>query len=280
MPARKVSGALAALTLLVAGGCAPSAPSPPAAATAPAPAPPATAAARPDKEWGGGRWDRQPQPGDAPDIGQLRADGLPLTPAWRKKSDALDRARASGAELHGNDSLCIPSGMPFMMIANSLEFLYSPGRIGIIAGTRGLQIRNIWIDGRAHTQDQYLLDSFSGESIGHWEGETLVVDTIGLRSGNELVYGLKGTALHVVERFHQSGPDQLQIDTRVTDPRALASPWTYSTVYLRHRDQVIGESYCVSSLDRSVDPRTGKEGFNLTPPPQEGVGVPQADGTH
>lgn len=227
-------------------------------------------------DWRGGRWDRDPQPGDAPDIGQLRGDGLPLTPEWRKKSDELDRLRATGGELHGNDSLCIPSGMPFMMIANSLEFLYSPNRIGILAGTRGLQIRNIFLN-RAHTADQYLLDSFSGESVGHWEGDTLIVDTVGLRPSNELVYGLKGSHLHVVERFHQTGPDALQIDTTVTDPKALASPWTYSTHYTRHPDRLIDDSvYCVSALDRSVDSRTGEEGFDLTPPPEQGIGVPQA----
>jgi hypothetical protein len=146
-------------------------------------------AAQPD--WSGGRWERNSKPGDAPDIGQTRGDALPLTPEWRKKSDELDAKRAAGVELRGNDAQCIPSGMPFMMLANAFEVLYSPGRIGIIAGSRGLQIRNLWVDGRAHTPDQFLLDSYGGESVGHWEGDTLVVDTLGLRAGNELVYGLK-----------------------------------------------------------------------------------------
>ena len=260
---------VAVAVLAVLAGCAK--PSPPASAATPAPSTP---------NWSGGLWERVAEPG-ARDIGQLRADALPLTPAWRRKSDALDAIRDKGGELPANDSRCIPSGMPFMMIANGLEFLYSPGRIGIVAGGRGLQIRNIWIDGRAHTPDARLFDSYSGESIGHWEGQTLVVDTIGLRPTNEMVYALPGTHLHVSERFTQRAPDSLEIVTTVEDAQALEKPWVYTTLYTKHPDRVIDDSgYCVSAYDRTVDARTGAQGFDLTPPAEKGIGVPQSLARH
>ncbi|MGC3981722.1 MAG: hypothetical protein QM808_10705 [Steroidobacteraceae bacterium] len=230
------------------------------------------------KIWSGGLWVRETTP-DSLDVGTMRADNLPLTPEWRAKSDQLNRIREEGGVLPANDSQCIPSGMPFMMIASSFEFLYSPDRIGIVTTGRGFQARNILLN-RAHTPDEKLFESFSGESIGHWEGDTLVVDTIGIRSTNELLYALKGTQMHVSERMHLLAPDRLEITTTVEDPKALATPWTYTWTYKKNPNRYVVDNYCVAAFDRSVDPRTGEQGFDLTPPPEEGIGVPQAIATH
>jgi hypothetical protein len=254
---------LVLLVAVVSSGC----------ARQPAPASAPVVATHPD--WSGGLWVRDEDPGHA-DIGTMRGDTLPLTPAWRAKSDELNRIRAKGGALPANESRCIPSGMPYMMIANSLEFLYSAGRIGIITAPRGFQIRNILIDGRAHTADEFLLDTYGGESIGQWEGDTLVVDTVGMRPSNEMIYALKGTRLHAVERFRETAPGKLEITTTLTDPQALATPWTYVNTYVKHPERYTVESYCVAAYDRTVDARTGEQGFDLTPPPEEGVGVPQA----
>jgi len=130
----------------------------------------------------------------------------------------------------------------------------------------GIQVRNIWTDGRKHTPEAALFETFSGESIGHWEGATLVVDTIGLRPTNEFLYGVQGHNMKVVERFHKTGPDLLQIDTVVTDPVVFTTPWTYSTTFKRNLKRQIPENnYCVGALDHSVD-KNGKEFFDLTPP--------------
>jgi hypothetical protein len=103
-----------------------------------------------------------------------------------------------------------------------------------------------------------------------------VVDTIGLLPTNEMVSALPGRKLHVVERFREMLPGKLEIITTVTDPDALATPWTYVNTYVKHPERFSVESYCVAAYDRSVDPRTGEQGFDLTPPPEEGVGVPES----
>jgi hypothetical protein len=232
------------------------------------------------RDWSGGLWvkDTDPERGD---VGTMRGDTLPLTPLWRRKSDALNQIREAGGALPANESQCIPSGMPYMMIANALEFIYTPGRIGILGGSRGIQIRNIYTNGRAHTADEFLFDSYSGESIGHWDGDTLVVDTIAMRSTNEMIYALKGSKLSVLERMRLSAPDRLEITTTLTDAKALTKPWTYVNTFRKHPDQFTTESgYCVAAYDRTVDPRTGEQGFDLTPPPEEGIGLPQSLSKH
>jgi len=98
-----------------------------------------------------------------------------------------------------------------------------------------------------------------------------------VRSDAELVYALKVGKPHIVERMTLLAPDTLQIDTIVTDPVALIKPWRYQMTFTRDtKGGLIDSIYCIAAYDRDVDPTTGKQGFDLTPPPEEGVGVPQS----
>jgi len=213
---------------------------------------------------------------DHSDYGMRRADKLPLGPAWRIKSNALDKIRADGGTLPANDSQCIPEGMPSMMQSGTLAILGAPNFIQIFGG-RGLQVRNIRLDQPRHTEDRFLFDSFGGESIGHWEGQTLVVDTIAIRDDAELLYALKVGKPHVVERFTLTTPNNLKIETTVTDPVAFTRPWTYRLTFSRDIKMGLQDSiYCIAAYDRDVNPSTGDQTFDLTPPAEEGIGVPQS----
>ncbi len=190
----------------------------------------------------------------------------PLTPAYQAKKVEQIRKRAAGEQVFTADAQCIPQGMPRQMDGN-FELLVRDDSLAFLTGGGGLQVRNIWTDGRAHTPEDDLFDTFSGESIAHWEGDVLVIDTIGIRPTNEILYGVQGHKLTVTERFHKTGPDTLQIDTVVTDPVVFTTPWTYTFTYKRNRKQTLTEqNYCVAALDREVD-KNGKEIFDLTPPP-------------
>lgn len=190
----------------------------------------------------------------------------PLTPAYQAKKLEQIKRRAEGLQVFTGDAQCIPQGMPRQMDGN-FELMVRGDSLAVFTGGGGLQVRNIWTDGRAHTPEDDLFDSFSGESIGHWEGDTLVVDTIGIRPTNEVLYGVPGHKLQVTERIHKTGPDALQIDTVVTDPVVFATPWTYTFTYKRNPKQVLTEqNYCVAALDREVG-KDGRETFDLTPPP-------------
>ena len=120
-------------------------------------------------------------------------------------------------------------------------------------------VRRIYTDGRAHTDDPDV--SYAGESIGHWEGETLVVDTTAITHKAELRAGVKTSGqAHVTERIHLKDKDHLQIDTVVEDPIALKAPWRYSRIYERSNSGFF-ERVC---LDNNRD--VTAPSVNLTPP--------------
>jgi hypothetical protein len=88
--------------------------------------------------------------------------------------------------------------------------------------------RTIYTDGRAHQKDPN--PSFLGDSVGHWEGDTLMVDVIGF---NEVTWldqaGHPHTdALHVIERFTRTNGMTLHYEVTVDDPKAYTKPWTTS----------------------------------------------------
>jgi hypothetical protein len=192
----------------------------------------------------------------------------PLTPAYQKKRDEAIAIRAKGQQVYTSDAQCIPAGMPRQMLNASFEVFVHPNSLTLMTAGGGIQVRNIWTDGRKPTPIDDLFETFSGESIGHWEGDTLVVHTQGLRPTNEFLYGVQGHYMTVDEKFTKIGPDLLQVETVVNDPVVFTTPWTYATVYKRDLTKTMTENnYCVAALDRQVD-KSGKEVFDLTPPGQ------------
>ena len=94
-----------------------------------------------------------------------------------------------------------------------------------------------------------------------------MVDTGGLRETNEILYGVKGHKMAINERIRKTGPDTMEIVMTVKDPVVFTRPWVFTSNYKRDPKRTIQETnYCVAALDREVD-KTGKEIFNLTPPP-------------
>src|SRR5215471_9199938 len=73
---------------------------------------------------------------------------------------------------------CLPEAMPSWMLVthNAMEFLFTPGRVTMLGESDGNRLRRIYTDGRPHPDDPD--PSFHGHSIGHWEGDALVVDTV------------------------------------------------------------------------------------------------------
>jgi hypothetical protein len=107
--------------------------------------------------------------------------------------------------------------------------------------------RQIYMDGRALPKEPD--SSYLGYSVGKWEGDTLVVDTIGL---NEMTW-LDGaghphsSALRVEERFYRDGSGALRLAITITDPKAYAKPWTAAPrIFERKTGYELTEDYCVS----------------------------------
>ena len=164
-----------------------------------------------------------------------------------------------GAVPRQNFENCLPTGMPNVMrYAFAIEFVLTPGRVTILHELDS-QVRRIYTDGRAHARDPEL--SYAGESIGHWEGETLVVHTTAISPKAELLAGLRGSGrTQVTERIRLRDRTHLQIDTVVEDPLALTAPWRFSRVYERIAPRFF-ENHCQDN-NRDVN---GDEP-DLTPP--------------
>ena len=105
--------------------------------------------------------------------------------------------------------------------------------------------RIIPTDGKSHPQD--LDPTYMGDSVGHWEGETFVVDVIGFNDKTWLPGAghFHTEDLHVVERFKRNPNDTISYEATMEDPKVLEKPWTYRLI-LRHppRDERIMEAEC------------------------------------
>ena len=184
---------------------------------------------------------------------------ISLTP----KFDAMLKAYQAAAPEDTPASNCVPPGMPGIMgQPYPIEILYTPGQVTIVIEAY-MQVRHIHTDGRKHPDDPDL--TFNGHSIGHWEGDTLVVDSVGFTTDTplEAMIGARHSdKMHIVERFHLADPNMLTITTTVDDSDALASPFARTVSYARHRDWTIAEYICQQNNRNFVDEK-GKAGINL-----------------
>jgi hypothetical protein len=121
--------------------------------------------------------------------------------------------------------LCLPPGTPRIYLQPfPFQIVQTPKEM-IMIFEYDHTVRQIFMDGRPHPED--ITPTYMGHSIGKWEGDTLVVDTVGFndktwldRDGHP-----HSDQLHVVERFHRVDNDNMQIDITMEDPKVLVKPW-------------------------------------------------------
>jgi hypothetical protein len=187
-----------------------------------------------------------------------------LTPAYQQRRDQwLAEVRANDGVERRARSNCSPPGMPRIMRLGQYpyEFIVSPGRV-TINQEAWMQTRTIWTDGRAHEEDPD--PTFMGDSIGRWEGDTLVVDTIGISDELEMDTGIPHSAqFRLTERIHldPANPDVLINQMRMEDPQALTQPFEVTVRYRRDRYGKLIEFQC-SENDRNPVNENGETEYN------------------
>jgi hypothetical protein len=150
--------------------------------------------------------------------------------------------------------------------APSVEFLFTPGRVTL---TNELgAVRRIYTDGRAFPAE--IEDSNMGTSIGHWEGQTLVVETVGINPEARFPDPNPGAIpigrnAKVRERIGLNG-EYLEIDVVVTAPDILAAPYARKFSFAREPKKFPQELVICAESDRAIDSATGTQRFDLTPP--------------
>jgi len=191
---------------------------------------------------------------------------MPTAP-YAERAKAFLAAQAAGkAPQDAPTANCLPSGMPLIMgQPYPMQIMFGPREVTIDIEAF-MQVRHIYTDGRPHPKDAD--PTFNGNSIGHWEGKTLVVDTIGFVPATALNFdwSLKHSdKMHIVERFHLKDPDTLEVVTTVEDPEALTRPWVSSREFKRHAAWTIAEYICEQN-NRNAVSESGAAEVNLAPP--------------
>lgn len=185
-----------------------------------------------------------------------------LTPEYAAKAKEL-AANASKAE-DNQSANCLPPGLPGIMgQPYPIEVLMTPGQVTILIEAYE-QYRHIFTDGRPLPQDPD--PSFDGTSVGHWDGDTLVVETVGFEDVPRGINFPHSDKMKIVERFHLSDPETLNVETTIQDPEALTKPFSMGNrIFKRHRAWTISEYECEENNRNFVDEK-GKAGINLSNP--------------
>jgi hypothetical protein len=174
-------------------------------------------------------------------IGTRLEGGLPLT-AWGRN---VLNARMAENSKDSPDAKCLPLGILWLHSHLSpRKILQLPGVI-VLLYERFTQFRQIFTDGRPLPVDPE--PSFFGYSTGKWEGDTLVVQTIGLR--DDLWADLSGSPItqsaKVTERLRRPNFGNLEIEITVDDPKAYTTPWTVKVKQVILLDTELLEFICV-----------------------------------
>jgi len=210
-------------------------------------------------------------------VAQEKTNPPPWALEVAKQIDHMYAEEAAGRPFPIIDH-CFPTGTPSWMLIthNAFEILFTPGRVTILGEGDGNRLRRIYTDGRPHPADPD--PSFHGHSIGHWEKDTLVVDTVALLpqaylAVNEAVGAPNNGDMHIVERLHLQDPDTLADDLEITANKLLSKPWRTTRKYYRQRAQKydIVEGVCAQgSFTETVD----KNGNSIFAPVKFHNGVP------
>jgi hypothetical protein len=190
---------------------------------------------------------------------------IPPAPVNEKAKAEMAARRAQQqkskpTELSGG-AACMPGGFPGMMGAVfPIEVLQSPGQVTIIAEAFA-QIRRIYLNEKQIAfEDAEPL--FWGHSVGHWEGNTLMVNTIGLKESVRMGGVPHSDKLQVNERIKVTSKDSWEDQITLIDPEYLTGPWTWTYKYVRRNDYKINEYVCEDNR-LFLDPATGQQRLRL-----------------
>jgi hypothetical protein len=164
------------------------------------------------------------------------------------------------------DDSCWPVTVPAILnMREAVQFLQTKDRITILY-QRDHQIRRIWLNQKHSAK---LEPSWYGESVGHFEGDTLIVDTVGVKTHAMSFVDPFGTPhtdkLHVVERYRMINDDKgkgLEVTIRVEDPGTFTMPWAGKLTYRPNRAPALEEVICAEN-------NIGFAGEQFGPTPEE-----------
>jgi len=185
-------------------------------------------------------------------------DNIILQPSTK---DALRKANEkvlSGEIIAVPKERCWPVGVPAFLLypATPVYFLQTPKEV-LLVWMQDHQVRRVRLNEKHEPNAR---SGWFGDSVGHYEGDTLVVDTIGLspRTFVDNYFTPHTDQLHVVERFRMiEGGQTLQVQVHVEDPGAFTTPWNAMQLYRRMDNGPMIETVCAENNDDHFDHGVG-----------------------
>jgi hypothetical protein len=162
-----------------------------------------------------------------------RPDNAPkLTPEYLAKWEVIRKSRMAGSDEFDPNARCLSAGMPNMMsMTYGMEVQHTKDKITMYGELNDVY-RRIFLDGRKPAQKVLDDPTFAGYSTGHWEGDTLVVDTVAIREDTLFdTFSPHSDQFTVRERIRFTSPGILEDRITVTDPKALIEPFTSVRTY-------------------------------------------------
>lgn len=186
---------------------------------------------------------------------------------WQARNQAAREASAKGTPLADRATMCLPEGMPAMMGATfPLEILQSKGQVTIIEEAF-TQVRRILLDQPQKPVDE-VEPGFYGHSVGKWEGNTLVVDTVGVRENVVFQNAPHSADMRIKERISLGANGILRDEITIEDPATLEKPWTVTFGYRRIPNYTLLEYVCEDNREFAGD--NGQQKFRIDTPDKPG----------
>ena len=203
-------------------------------------------------------------------------NGFPYRPEWQAAYQARRDAEMQHRPYGDPAAMCWPQGMfkAYIGAPTPLEITQTPGRI-LMQHERLSETRRIYTDGRPHPKD--FQPTAEGHSIGHWEGKTLVVDTIGTRREFTMspAPGMPHSEeAHWTERFTRTDPVTLHIEIILNDPKAMTEPMKTELTYQLYINDHFDEDFCTENNRNRPDENLVVH-VDLTPRKHYGFDLPE-----
>jgi hypothetical protein len=207
-----------------------------------------------------GTWERYPEDWAGPDPdnpippnGPFKLNE-PYAQAYKDLQKRKAAANLAGTPIANSSTRCLPEGMPTIMEAiYPIQIVQTKGQIIVLAEFL-TQTRRIWLDDKMPPADE-ISPSYYGHSVGHWEGDTLVVETVGIRP-DVTYYGIPHTPdMRLSERIRKTDPNTLEDRVTIQDPTVFAEPYSFTLTY-KKSDYRISEYVCENNqieIDKDGD---------------------------
>lgn len=195
--------------------------------------------------------------------GPMLATGMNLKGvelSFRPSMESVFYRKETGDVLKDDPTaLCLPDGMPREALSPyPTQILQPPGYVVIIYEYEHF-VRVIPTDGRSHDKDLDL--TWMGDSVGRWDGDTLVVDTTGLKEwaldAAHKPQHWHSDALHLIERFRRTDAKTIDYELTIDDPKIFTKPWTMKWNMTLHPDWKIFEQVCEENNRDALHLKTG-----------------------